>query len=169
VDNTKPKAVQLALRAMVKTGVMETVSGKMADVSQVPGHLGHPGVVAASRVGRGLPQELVLALLQWLVSVRDQIRIHENALEGIVQWMALGLHGQLGAAAAGRVVLEEPQDIVSACLPRLLLGGNPVREGAKTIKIVKLGNAQGTPAYLNAMTRIWTHKVQSTRVASKLQ
>ena len=55
--------------------------------------------------------------------------------------MAPGLHGQLGAAAAGPVVLEEPQDIVSAWLPRLL-GGNPVREGAKTIKIVKLGNAQ---------------------------
>ena len=55
--------------------------------------------------------------------------------------MAPGLHGQLGAAAAGPVVLEEPQDIVSAWLPRLL-GGNPVREGAKNTKIVKLGNAQ---------------------------
>jgi len=168
VDNTKLEAVQLALREMVKTGVTETVSGKMADVCQVPGHLGHPGVVAVSRVGRGLPQELVLALLPWLVSVRDQIRIHENALEGIVQSMAPGLHGQLGAAAAGPVVLEEPQDIVSACLPRLP-GGNPVQEGAKNTKIVKLGNAPGTPAYLNAMTRIWTHKVPSTRVASKLQ
>ena len=48
--------------------------------------------------------------------------------------MAPGLHGQLGAAAAGPVVLEEPQDIVSAWLPRLL-GGNPVREGAKITKI----------------------------------
>jgi len=85
VDNTKLEAVQLALREMEKTGVTETVSGKMACVSQVPGHLGHPGVVAVSHVGRGLPQELVLALLPWLVSVRDQIRIHKNALEGIVQ------------------------------------------------------------------------------------
>ena len=51
-----------------------------------------------------------------------------------------GLHGQLGAAAAGPVVLEEPQDIVSACLPQLP-GGNPVQEGAKNTKIVKLGNA----------------------------
>jgi len=34
VDNTELEAVQLALREMVKTGVTETVSGKMADVSQ---------------------------------------------------------------------------------------------------------------------------------------
>ena len=46
---------------------------------------GHPGVVVVSRVGRGLPLELVLALLQVLLPVRDQAQILEDAMAGIVQ------------------------------------------------------------------------------------
>ena len=46
---------------------------------------GQPGAVAVNPVGRGFPQELVLALLTILVPVRDQVQIIEDALEGIVQ------------------------------------------------------------------------------------
>ena len=54
--------------------------------------------------------------------------------------MALGLHGQSGAAAASRVVLEKSPESAPAWLPRP--GGSPAWEGAEITKIVKLGNAQ---------------------------
>ena len=50
---------------------------------------GQPGAVAVNPVGRGFPQDLVLALLTILVPVRDQVRIIEDALEGIVQVLLL--------------------------------------------------------------------------------
>jgi len=89
----------------------------MASVSQVPGHHGHPGVVAVRPVGRGLAQELALALLlPILLSVLDQVQKLEDALEGIVQWMALGLHGQPGAVAVSLVGRGLLQELVLALL-----------------------------------------------------
>jgi len=97
----------------------------MASVSQVLGHDGHPGAVAVSPVGTGLPQELTLALLlPILLSVLDQVQKLEDALEGIVQWMALGLHGQPGAVAVNPVGRGFPQDLVLALLTILV----PVRD-----------------------------------------
>ena len=61
---------------------------------KVPGHHGHPGVVAVRPVGRGLAQELALALLlPILLSVLDQVQKLEDALEGIVQVLVLILNG----------------------------------------------------------------------------
>ena len=56
---------------------------------------GQPGAVAVSPVGRGLLQELVLALLTILAPVLDQVQILEDALEGIVQVLISILSHQL--------------------------------------------------------------------------
>ena len=62
---------------------------------------GQPGAVAVSPVGRGLLQELVLALLTILAPVLDQVQILEDALEGIVQVLIL--------------ILSHPDNIGTQC------------------------------------------------------
>ena len=52
---------------------------------KVPGHHGHPGVVAVSHVERGLPLEPILALLRRVVLVQERVKILKDALKGIVQ------------------------------------------------------------------------------------
>jgi len=70
-----------------------------------------------------LPLEPVLVLLLRVLPVQEQIQILKDALEGIVQWMALGLHGHPGAVAADPVVKEQSPECVPVRLPRL--GGSP--------------------------------------------
>ena len=54
--------------------------------------------------------------------------------------MALGIHGQPGAAAASPVGEGKPQECAPAQLQRL--GGSLAWEMAKKVEIVKVGNAQ---------------------------
>ena len=57
--------------------------------SKVPGHRGHPGVVAVSPVVKEVPQEPVLALLLRVIPVQEKVQIHEDVSEETVQVLLL--------------------------------------------------------------------------------